>query len=78
MTKAKKKPAGDPVWMTGPQFEKIIVKLGFNQSSFARAISINDRTVRSWVSERYPVPRIVAQLLNLMIETEATAENLKP
>lgn len=66
------------VWMSGAIFEKNIIKLGFNQSSFARQISVNDRTVRGWISERYPVPRPIAQLLNLMIETEASAENLKP
>jgi len=71
-------PKKPDVWMTPATFEKLIGKLGFSQSSFARQIAVNDRTVRSWIAGTYPVPRIVAQLVNLMIETEATAENLKP
>jgi DNA-binding transcriptional regulator YiaG len=66
------------LWMTPTAFEKAIAKLGFSQSAFARQIAVNDRTVRSWINGRFPVPRVVAQLVNLMIETEATAENLKP
>ena len=64
--------------MTGEQFKTKIVKLGFNQQSFARTIGVNDRSVRAWVGGRYPVPRVVAMLVNLMLDTEATAENLKP
>lgn len=81
MVKAKKsKPAVTPTpsWMSGAQFGQRLTKLGFTQSGFARTIDVNDRTVRGWISERYPVPRVVAQLLNLMIETEASVENLKP
>jgi hypothetical protein len=43
-----------------------------------RAASAYDRTVRSWVSERFPVPRHIAMLVNLTIETETTEEGLRP
>lgn len=81
MAKATKKKAATPdapIWMTGEAFARNIIKLGFNQQSFARQISVNDRTVRAWISGKNIVPRIVAQLVNLMIDTEATAEHLKP
>lgn len=64
--------------MTGEQFEKIIYKLGFNQNTFAATMGVNDRTVRSWISERFPVPRPIAMLLNLMVANNATPEDLKP
>jgi hypothetical protein len=73
----KKKVEIETIWMTIAQFEKALTKIGFNKSSFARAIGFNVRTVSSR-GKRYAVPRYVAQLLNLMVETEATPENLKP
>jgi DNA-binding transcriptional regulator YiaG len=64
--------------MTGEQFDKALIKLGFSQSSFSRTIQVNDRTVRSWVSGQFAVPTVVAMLVNLMADTKSTAENLKP
>jgi DNA-binding transcriptional regulator YiaG len=74
----KPAPIAVPDGMTGDQFKTKIVKLGFTQSSFARTIGVNGRSVRAWIGGRYIVPRVVAMLVNLMIETEASAENLKP
>jgi DNA-binding transcriptional regulator YiaG len=77
--KAKAEPASvKPAGMTGEQFYRILTKLGFSQSSFSRAIQVNDRTVRSWVSGQFAVPTVVAMLLNLMVDTKSTAEDLKP
>jgi DNA-binding transcriptional regulator YiaG len=83
MTTRKKAPKaakanGKADGMSGEQLDKAITKLGFSQSSFSRTIQVNDRTVRSWISGQYPVPTVVAMLVNLMIETEATVENLQP
>ena len=79
---AAKKPVVKPVvkleGMTGEQLAAKLLKLGFNQSSFARTIGVNDRSVRAWIGGRYAVPRVVAMLVHLMIDTEATAESLKP
>lgn len=80
MAPKRKKSAAKPKHdgMTGEQFDKAITKLGFNQSSFSRTIHVNDRTVRTWISGKYPVPTVVAMLVNLMVKTEATIEDLKP
>lgn len=64
--------------MTSEQLAKRIADLGFTQQSFARAINVNDRTVRAWVGERSVVPVTVALLVNLMVATDTTAEDLKP
>ena len=64
--------------ITGPQLSKAITKLGFNMQSFGRAINVDGRTVQGWVGEEYPVPRVVAVLVNLMIDTEASVESLRP
>lgn len=66
--------------MTGEQLDKALIKIfGQNrQSAFARTIKVNLRTVTGWIAGQYPVPTVVAMLVNLMIDTEATAENLRP
>ena len=63
--------------MTGEQLQKVIKKLGFNMQSFGRAIGVAGRTVQGWCGDEYPVPQVVAVLVNLMIDTEATAEHLR-
>ena len=67
----------DPA-MTGEQLDKNLAKIGFNQSSFSRALKVQDRTVRRWVSGENEVPPTVALLVNLMIATDHTADDLKP
>jgi hypothetical protein len=63
--------------MTRSQFEAALAKVGFNKSSFSRATKINIRTIQRWgVTQEVPV--LAVMLLNLMIDTEATPENLKP
>jgi DNA-binding transcriptional regulator YiaG len=64
--------------MTGAQMQTALDKIGFNQVGFAKTIAVNDRTVRLWIAGKWPVPRVVAMLLNLMIKTQSTAADLKP
>jgi hypothetical protein len=86
MTKAAKKktkpaPRAAPVekTMTGEEFFDKITKLGFNQQSFGRTIGVHGRTVIGWSGGRYKgVPRYIAMLVNLMIETKSGAEDLRP
>lgn len=76
MTKPKPKPD-----MTGEAFKAAIEKLYGTpvcQSEFARRIDVSDRTVRSWINGLYPVPRMVAQLVNLMLKTKTAPEDLRP
>jgi hypothetical protein len=67
-----------PKPMTGAQLYAAIKKLGFNMQSFGRTIDVRGRTVQGWCGDEYPVPRVVAMLVNLMIDTEATEEHLRP
>lgn len=43
----------------------------------AALLETNERTVRRWVSGDWPVPVPVALLLNLMLDTKKTAEDLR-
>jgi DNA-binding transcriptional regulator YiaG len=75
-----KKPAKkklDDSGMSGAELWTKLQKLGFSQVGFARTINVGDRTVRSWIAEVYPVPTVIAMLVNLMIKTKSTAEDLK-
>jgi DNA-binding transcriptional regulator YiaG len=63
--------------MDGAQMQDALDRTGFSQVGFARTTGYNDRTVRLWIADKYPVPRIVAMLLNLMIKTNSTEEDLR-
>jgi hypothetical protein len=72
--------------MTAKQFNAALIKLGFateglpsskGQVEFARKLELGERSVRRWAAGQWPVPTPVAMLLNLMIDTEATEENLR-
>lgn len=81
MKKAKAKKAAKPKAtdsaMTGDELKVAIVKCGFNQSSFARLIGVGGRTVRSWISEQFPVPKTVALLVYLIQKTKTKPEDLQ-
>lgn len=64
-------------FMTENQFSAALIKLGFNQQSFARTLGCNDRTVRSWISGRLSVPRHVSILLRMMITQKMTPEDVE-
>jgi DNA-binding transcriptional regulator YiaG len=63
--------------MTGAQMQIALDKIGLSQVGFAKTIAKSDRTVRHWIAGSYPVPREIAMLLNLMIKTQSTEEDLK-
>jgi hypothetical protein len=74
--------------MTAKQFNAALVKLGFcklmpngvmskGQVEFANKLRIGERSVRRWASGQWPVPTTIAALLNLMLKTGSTAEDLK-
>jgi DNA-binding transcriptional regulator YiaG len=76
-TTKKAKPDG----MSGDKLRAAIEKIYGNdqsQGAFARLIGVHDRTVRAWIGGRFPVPRYIAMLVNLMITTETGPEDLKP
>jgi DNA-binding transcriptional regulator YiaG len=83
MTK-KKKPVVEkvskvtiPQVLSGEQLAAGIEKIGLSQEGFGRFIGVGGRTVRSWVSEQFPIPGAVAYLIKLMVKTKTTAEELE-
>ena len=65
--------------MTGQEFFDKISVLGFNYQSFGRKIGVHGRTVQGWGDGRYEtgVPRYIALLVNLMIDTKSKPEDLR-
>jgi DNA-binding transcriptional regulator YiaG len=63
--------------MNGAQMQAALDATGFSQVGFAKTIKVSDRTVRGWIAGNWPVPRVVAMLLNLMIKTNSTEKDLK-
>jgi hypothetical protein len=43
-----------------------------------RILDVGNETDRGWVGGKYPVPHVVAMLVNLMIKTKSKPEDLKP
>jgi DNA-binding transcriptional regulator YiaG len=64
--------------MTQDQFNRALDKLGFTQVGFADRLGLGHRSVRRWAAGQWPVPTPIAMLLNLMLKTKSTAEDLKP
>ncbi|QOG21364.1 hypothetical protein [Bradyrhizobium sp. SEMIA] len=62
--------------MSGEQLNATLIAIGFNQSSFARGLGTNARTVRSWVLGEYPVPTHIAALVRLMLQAKVTPDQL--
>lgn len=77
MKKAKPKTNPAASDMSGEELWAKLQKLDFTQVGFARTIRVAEPTVRSWIGGRFPVPTTVAMLVNLMLKTKSTAEDLK-
>jgi hypothetical protein len=60
--------------MTPQRYAQVIGKLGLSQVKSAEFLGYDPRTIRRWVSSDLPIPKVVAMLLELMVRTEATAE----
>lgn len=63
--------------MTAKQFNAALAKLGYTQVGFAKHLELGERSVRRWAADQWPVPTPIAMLLNLMLKTKSTAEDLK-
>ena len=61
--------------MSAEEFRSALNQLNFAQRSFSKFIDVNERTVRHWALGKYPIPRLVALLLNLMLLVEKTFHN---
>lgn len=63
--------------MTARQFSRALTLLGLTQIAFAETIKVNERTVRNWIGGRSEVPAAVAMLLNLMLDTNKSVQDLR-
>lgn len=73
--------------MTGEQLDRALIKLYDNTEigssprarsiAFAETLGCQDRTVRKWVAGEAEVPRHIAMLVNLMLSTNTSPEELR-
>ena len=63
--------------MTGDALRAALDKLGFTQMGFSRFVGVTGRAVRAWLSGQYPVPKMVAVLVTIMIKTKTAPEDVK-
>jgi DNA-binding transcriptional regulator YiaG len=63
--------------MNTKKFNAALKKIGSTQTGFASIINVNARTVRRWALGEAEVPTAVAMLLNLMLDTNSTAKDLR-
>lgn len=63
--------------MTANQFTRALDDLDLDNNSLADLLGYNNRSVRRWAAGLWPVPAAVAYLLNLMLDTESTVDDLR-
>lgn len=63
--------------MTPKQYATIIEKLGLSQRGAAAFLGVNERTSRSWIQGRSPIPLATAKLLRLMVRLDVNPEDVK-
>ena len=56
--------------MTGRQLKKALQNAGLSQRRAAKALEINERTMRRYISGEQPVPRVVEYALNWLIQEQ--------
>ena len=54
--------------MKPSELKKVLEDLGYPQTDFAVDIGVNPRTVRSWISGKYPVPKMVDLLIDAWVQ----------
>lgn len=74
-----------PKPMNGAQLDAALSQLYDNPASvrarslaFSETIGCGDRQVRKWISGEAEVPRHIAMLVNLMLDTKTKPEELRP
>lgn len=53
--------------MTGERFQEILRLTGMSKSGAARLLGHDDRTMRHWETDEWPIPRADALALELMV-----------
>jgi predicted transcriptional regulator len=54
--------------MNNHEFKKYLSVAGLTQAKTAELLHVTDRSVRSWVSGKYPIPRWVEELLHFKLQ----------
>lgn len=60
--------------MTALQLKRALQRAGLSQRGAAKALDINERTMRRYVSGEQPVPRVVEYALNWLIHLSSGDE----
>ena len=63
--------------LSGPASVGETAKDQFRPNGFARTLRVSAQSVRSWIGGRHPVPTTIAMLVNLMINTRSSPEDLR-
>lgn len=61
--------------MTPSELDKALKTLRLSQRGAASLMGINERTVRSWLQGRHPVPKYAALILRLFIKHNENQED---
>lgn len=63
--------------MTPNQYRAAIAALGLSQVRAAKFLGIAERTSRSYALGEFPVPRVVAMLLSIMVSRQIVPSDLE-
>jgi DNA-binding transcriptional regulator YiaG len=58
------------------EFRATLERLGITQMDFSRVIGVGGRTVRNWTSGEFPVPKVVALFLHVVLEAGYDRDHL--
>lgn len=56
--------------MTGNQLKRALQKAGLSQRGAAKALDINERTMRRYISGEQPIPRVAEYAISWLIHIE--------
>ena len=55
------------LFMTHSQLQRLLASAGLSQRGAARAIGISDRTMRKYIRDDLPIPRVVEEVVELHV-----------
>lgn len=63
--------------MTAAQLTKLLVRAGLSQRGAAKAIGINERTMRKYIAGESPIPRTVEYALRWVVQCSPSEAEAK-
>lgn len=64
--------------MTGPQLQKLLDRAGMSQRGAAKALGINERTMRKYVAGDAEIPQVVELAMRYLIESNDRLRGKRP